>query len=540
VGKRCTEILLSRGRTVVATDLRTDTVVATVEGLVRGAHPGALTTVYADLLEAAAISDLVAEHEPSAIIHLAGMLSPPSYRNPRLARRVNVEGTTNLVRAAESLSVPPLLVFASSAAVYGSRNPYRYPDRITAQTPVNPIDQYGEGKVLAEAVIQRSALPYALLRLGGVVAPDGAANLNIDYLLLMRATPGDNRLHTVNARDVALAFANAVDRADTINGKALVIAGDETHVHVHRDVEDDMFDAVGIGRLGPKASLPGDPEDGRGWAFTGCSTPPNLRLCSITTAMTGHKRLRGSLSPKADPFACCCTHWVPCFGRSCVWLWLPSAGSSDADPMPTRGLSSPPSTDPRSWRSATKHHGSEQHQRSNSSEKSGGLLRTFRSEDVDRPHGRQHQQRDLAASRLLIGEVRRVQVSHIGPHLMSFLVFWFPPRGLERLGRDLHTDRVALQDIQVPLRMRVGAAFRCDDHDLATDVAVDERPDIDLRRLATHTLDQAVRGQRTAPLRTHVHDVAPRATGGQIDLEVLADPVTSRRSDRRGIGVAHG
>jgi len=269
VGKRSTEILLSRGRTVVATDLRTDTVIDTADALARGKHPGVLRTVYADLLDAAAINDLVAEHKPSAIIHLAGMLSPPSYRNPGLARRVNVEGTTNVVQAAQALPAPPLLVFASSAAVYGSRNPYRYPERITAQTPLNPIDQYGEDKVLAEAVIERSGLPYALLRLGGVVAPDGAANLNSDYLLLMRATPGDNRLHTVDARDVALAFANAVDRADTITGKALVIAGNDTHVHVHRDVEDDMFDAVGIGRLGPKASLPGDPEDDRGWAFTG-------------------------------------------------------------------------------------------------------------------------------------------------------------------------------------------------------------------------------------------------------------------------------
>jgi nucleoside-diphosphate-sugar epimerase len=269
VGKRCTEILLSRGRTVVATDLRTDTVLDAAGALARAKQLGALRVVYADLLDAAAIGKLIAEHEPSAIIHLAGMLSPPSYRNPRLARRVNVEGTTNVVQAATALSVPPLLVFASSAAVYGSRNPYRYPERITAQTPVNPIDQYGEDKVLAEAVIEGSGLPYALLRLGGVVAPDGAANLNGDYLLLMRATPGDNRLHTIDARDVALAFANAVDRRDTINGKALVIAGDETHVHVHRDVEDDMFDAVGIGRLGPKASLPGDPEDDRGWAFTG-------------------------------------------------------------------------------------------------------------------------------------------------------------------------------------------------------------------------------------------------------------------------------
>jgi nucleoside-diphosphate-sugar epimerase len=269
VGKRCTEILLSRGRTVVATDLRTDSVVATADELGRGQHPGRLRTVYADLLDAALIGNLIAEHEPSAIIHLAGMYSPPSYRNPRLARRINVEGTTNLVRAAESLSVPPLFVFASSAAVYGSRNPYRYPERITAQTPVNPIDQYGEDKVLAEAVIKGSALPYALLRLGGIISPDGAANLDSNYLLLMRATPGDTRLHTVDARDVALAFANAVDRGDTIDGKALLIGGDETHLHAHRDVEDDIFEAVGIGRLGPGASLPGDPGDDRGWAFTG-------------------------------------------------------------------------------------------------------------------------------------------------------------------------------------------------------------------------------------------------------------------------------
>ena len=98
---------------------------------------------------------------------------------------------------------------------------------------------------------------------------------------------------------------------------------------------------------------------------------------------------------------------------------------------------------------------------------------------------------------------------------------------LERLGRDLHTDRVARHDIQVPARMSVGAALRCDDHDLATEVAIDQRSDMNVRRLATHTFDQAVRGHRTASDRTQVQDVAPRATGGQIGLEVLADPVAS-------------
>jgi nucleoside-diphosphate-sugar epimerase len=228
-----------------------------------------LAVAYADLLDANAIYELVAEHRPGAIVHLAAMMSPPSYRNPRLARKVNVEGTTNLVKAAKALSEPPLVLKASSAAVYGSRNPYRHPELITPDTPVNPIDQYGEDKVLAEAVVRDSGLPCAVLRLAGVMSPDGAANLNSDYLVLMRATPGDNRMHTVDARDVALAFANAVDRSESVEGKLLLIAGDDTHRRIHRDLEDDIMQGMGIGRLGPSASLPGDPNDDRGWSFTG-------------------------------------------------------------------------------------------------------------------------------------------------------------------------------------------------------------------------------------------------------------------------------
>jgi nucleoside-diphosphate-sugar epimerase len=269
VGKRVTELLLSRGHTVVATDLRTDSVRATAEKLAGAPQPGTLRTTFADLLDRAAVEALVDEHRPGTIIHLAAMFSPQSYRNPQLARRINVGGTENLVRAGQKLPTAPHLLFASSAAVYGSRNPHRHPERITADTAVAPIDQYGEDKVLAEGVITRSGLPHAFLRLGGVLSPDTTAGINTDHLVLIRATPGDNRLHGVDARDVALAFANAVGRRDSIDGKVLLIAGNDTYAHTHRDVEDSMFEAMGIGRLGPSASLPGDPGDDRGWAFTG-------------------------------------------------------------------------------------------------------------------------------------------------------------------------------------------------------------------------------------------------------------------------------
>ena len=267
VGKRCTQILLDRGRTVIATDLRTDATLAAREELSAGA--GTLIPAYVDLLDAAAVRELVVNHQPEAIVHLAAIISPLSYRSPGLARRVNVGGTDNLVAAAAALPRPPLFLLASSAAVYGSRNPYRYPERITQDTGVDPIDQYGQDKVLAEAAVRASGLPHALFRLGGVISPDNQSSINGDHLLLMRSMPGDNRMHAVDARDVALAFANGVDREATIDGKALFIAGNESYVLLQRDFEDDIMTAAGLGRLGPSASLPGDPGDDRGWSFTG-------------------------------------------------------------------------------------------------------------------------------------------------------------------------------------------------------------------------------------------------------------------------------
>jgi nucleoside-diphosphate-sugar epimerase len=307
VGRRCAEILLSRGRTVIALDLRTDKTTSVADGLATMVRPGTLIPAYVDLLDREAVAALVAQHHPQAIVHLAGILAPISYRDPRRARKVNVGGTRNLVAAASALSVAPMFIVASSAAVYGSRNPIRHPELITSETPVNPIDQYGEDKVRVEQVIESSGLPWTALRLAGVISPDAAAEMNADYLLLMRATPGDNRMHTVDARDVALAFANAVDRRDEIDGKVLLIAGNSTHVRTHRELEDEMMAAVGLGRLGPKASLPGDPDDDRGWSFTGWfDTAESQTLLdfqqhdwrdTVAWIADGQRRLRGVLRP---------------------------------------------------------------------------------------------------------------------------------------------------------------------------------------------------------------------------------------------------
>src|ERR1700709_1693269 len=131
VGKLCSKILLSRGHTVVAADLPSEASAAAAEAMAETASPGRVVAEFADITADDAAAALVGRPRPAAIVHLAAIVSPPSYRNPGLARKVNVEGTRNLVTAAVALSEPPLFVFASSAAVYGSRNPHRYPERIS-------------------------------------------------------------------------------------------------------------------------------------------------------------------------------------------------------------------------------------------------------------------------------------------------------------------------------------------------------------------------------------------------------------------------
>jgi nucleoside-diphosphate-sugar epimerase len=266
VGQHVVARLAERGDVVIALDLRTPATETAAARMSTVARPGSVVPAYADLTDGEAVHASVHAHEPDAIVHLAAIVSPPCYRNPQLARRVNVDGTRHLVEAATALPVPPAFVEASSAGVYGARNPYRNAGRITPETPPNPVDCYGEDKIEAEQIVAASGLRYAVLRLGGVVSPD--APTGPDYLVLMRSIPRDNRVHMVDVRDVALAFANAIDRIDVVDGKTLIVAGNESYVHTHCSVQDDMFDAIGLGRVGPAVNLPGNPDDDAGWSFT--------------------------------------------------------------------------------------------------------------------------------------------------------------------------------------------------------------------------------------------------------------------------------
>lgn len=260
VGSAVVRQLAADGRSVVATDLDIP-----ANRKAAAALPKSVTVRYADLTDAAAVDELVATVEPVAIIHLAAVIPPLIYSRRKLAYRVNVEATGHLLAAAAQQPDPPRFVQASSIAVYGSRNPHTVSGVLTADTPTNPADVYGDHKVQAEQLVRDSTLDWVVLRLGGVLAVDLGSSINLDSLYFEQLLPSDGRLQTVDVRDVASAFVAATTAP--VVGETLLIGGDDTHRQLQGDIAPAMAAAMGLVN-GIPAGLPGNPDSDDDWFNT--------------------------------------------------------------------------------------------------------------------------------------------------------------------------------------------------------------------------------------------------------------------------------
>lgn len=260
VGSATVQRLAEDGRRVVATDLGTPANRRAAAKL-----PASVAVRYADLTDPATVDDLVDNVNPTAIIHLAAIIAPLCYSRHRLARKVNVDATANLVKTAAVQPTPPRFLQASSVAVYGPRNPHRRTDVLSATTPVNPIDVYGTHKVEAERLVRNSTLHWVVLRLGGVLTVQPRFDLDPDFIAFEGMLPVDNRIQTVDVRDVARAFA-AATTADVV-GETLLIGGDASHRLVQGDVASATAAAMGLVGVLPTGRK-GDPDSDEGWFAT--------------------------------------------------------------------------------------------------------------------------------------------------------------------------------------------------------------------------------------------------------------------------------
>ena len=112
----------------------------------------------------------LAERKPDRVFHLASMPGGQAEREPVQGRRVNLEATLNLFEALGQAPNPPVVVFASTVAVYGAE----MPPRINEQSPLRPAITYGAHKLMGEIALadftRRGLLDGRSLRLPGIVA----------------------------------------------------------------------------------------------------------------------------------------------------------------------------------------------------------------------------------------------------------------------------------------------------------------------------------------------------------------------------------
>jgi UDP-glucose 4-epimerase len=139
---------------------------------------------------------LLNEQQYDVIFHLAAnAYVPPSVERPAWDYQINLGGTFRLLEALRKMKWPGVLIYASSAAVYG--NPVRMP--IHEDDPMVPISPYGVAKLAAERYIAVYSRLYGLraasLRFFSVYGPKQRKQVVYDLIEKIIRNPSKLFIH---------------------------------------------------------------------------------------------------------------------------------------------------------------------------------------------------------------------------------------------------------------------------------------------------------------------------------------------------------
>lgn len=165
IGSNLVEALVKSGRTVLVAD---DFSTGSNANLHSAKRAGPVRVQRADIRNQKTCRELA--QRASTIVHLAAKTRQAVGTSTSRLSEVNVEGTLNILTAA-NLAKNPLVVFASSAAIYGnSEKPLQ-----SEEDPASPISAYGASKWAGESLCSmfrtQFQLPTVILRFFNVYGP---------------------------------------------------------------------------------------------------------------------------------------------------------------------------------------------------------------------------------------------------------------------------------------------------------------------------------------------------------------------------------
>jgi UDP-glucose 4-epimerase len=168
IGSNLVDALLARGDEVVVLDDLSTGRRKNLDGAIQ--NGGTLAEV--DIREAEAVTDLVGRTKPEVIFHLAAQIDVRrSVADPAADARINVEGTANVLSAAQAHGVRRFVNTSTGGAIYGEGRQLPAPE----DHPSAPEAPYGLSKWCAEqycAIFTRlHGLSTVSLRYGNVYGP---------------------------------------------------------------------------------------------------------------------------------------------------------------------------------------------------------------------------------------------------------------------------------------------------------------------------------------------------------------------------------
>jgi nucleoside-diphosphate-sugar epimerase len=163
----------------------------------------------------------------NTVVNLAAALPDAGLAAP-LIRRINVEGSANLARAAARCNVAQF-VHGSSAGVYGDGLTLRLRDELS---PVAPTTLYERTKLEAEraivAELSQTPVAWSILRPSGLHGPGRLASAHFYHRICHRPLwihgPATVVVHPTYVGDVVHAILKMLDRTD-LRAEVLNIAG---------------------------------------------------------------------------------------------------------------------------------------------------------------------------------------------------------------------------------------------------------------------------------------------------------------------------
>ncbi len=235
VGESALLALLDREYDVTCFELKTDRNEKTAKELL---EIGPFKVIWGDITNIEDVKSAIKDID--CIIHLAAIIPPMSEDNPDLAKRVNIDGTKNLIQVAQELDPQPRFIFTSSISTHGPH--MNRPPPIRADEPLKPTDNYTRSKVECEKMLKESGLPWVIFRLTAV--PPVKLDFDRSMVKVLFDIPLEQRVEFVHTRDVGVACANAAT-AEVVH-KVLLIGGGKESQMLNREFLSKTLDAYGL------------------------------------------------------------------------------------------------------------------------------------------------------------------------------------------------------------------------------------------------------------------------------------------------------